>query len=647
MNISTLALNNIKANLNRYIMYFFAMVFSVFTIFTFLSLAENPSVVEKVFSDVRYARTITGFTIVILVFVFFYLISSNNSFIRARKKEISIYSLLGMENSKIAKLLFLETLFFGGAAIVVGILLGIFFSKLVALLLLKMIMSTYSGNVGFSLGANPILLTTIIFLITFCIMGLSTLRIVSRFKLIDLFKANRVAEKRPRGSILMLISSFVFIFGGYFLSLNAKNTNEVVFLMLPVTLIVIIGTFLFFFGGLKKILNRIKKHKAIYYKGDNLVATSMLTHRSNSLAGTMATIAILVAVSVTMVSFGYLLFITVEKQTDEMLGFDLYYYTDNQEVRKNIDEVFERYPNEIKGEYSFNRYNSYPQGENLGFYQGYLDSGNSYLRTYSESQYNKMTNLSRNTAQLIAVPQGEAVIMTGYNRDYSNFTNSRLKYDNLQLEASILVGEPYSYGSVISVILNDDDFNHLLENGEIETISPLTAINYTNAKKSDKLAQELASVLSGNVGSYRLFFYTYNQLLGNFGVLCFTGFFMCAMMILMSASILYFKQITLATEEKYQYNMIEKMGIEEEIKRKIIAKRIKPVFFVPLVIGIIHSVFAMYAADTGIFKMILPMGNTYSVVLKTSLVIYGLYSLVYLGFYFITNNGYAKVIDLE
>lgn len=81
----------------------------------------NESVLEAIVYDARYESLLGFFRIIILVFVMFFLISSNKSFIRARKKEISTYALFGMSNWKIGTLLFLETMLVGLVALLVGL----------------------------------------------------------------------------------------------------------------------------------------------------------------------------------------------------------------------------------------------------------------------------------------------------------------------------------------------------------------------------------------------------------------------------------------------------------------------------------------------------------------------------------------------
>jgi putative ABC transport system permease protein len=119
---------------------------------------------------------------------------------------------------------------------------------------------------------------------------------------------------------------------------------------------------------------------------------------------------------------------------------------------------------------------------------------------------------------------------------------------------------------------------------------------------------------------------------------------MSVVFILMTASLLYFKQIMAAEEERHQYEMLRKIGMDSQVERRVITKRLLPVFFIPLVIGILHSIFAMKTADTIVFSNMIAAENSYLVVLAFSGIMYGIYAIVYGVFYFITKRQYTRIV---
>lgn len=112
-----------------------------------------------------------------------------------------------MTNRKIGLLLFIETMIIGSAALVAGLGLGMFTSKLTAMVLLNLTLAHFVGDVKFVIAPEAIYLTIIPFLLVFGVMGLSGRRVIGKFELIDLFKAHKTLETRSTGSIILLLLS--------------------------------------------------------------------------------------------------------------------------------------------------------------------------------------------------------------------------------------------------------------------------------------------------------------------------------------------------------------------------------------------------------------------------------------------------------
>lgn len=71
MKLITLAIRNIKRSFSKYAMYFFALSFSVFTVYSFLALMYNDQVMAKFTYSDRYRAMLISFGVVIFVFVAF------------------------------------------------------------------------------------------------------------------------------------------------------------------------------------------------------------------------------------------------------------------------------------------------------------------------------------------------------------------------------------------------------------------------------------------------------------------------------------------------------------------------------------------------------------------------------------------------
>lgn len=654
MRLSTLALNNIKRNFKKYVMYFFSLGFSVFTAYTFIALMENETISSAYGASANYQSMLHSFGVIIMIFVLFFLVSSNKSFIKARKKELSTYALFGMSNNRIGRLLFIETMMVGITALVIGIGAGVFFSKLVSMILLNTVVISLTTDIVFTVSFVAIYKTAIIFISIFIIMGCSGFRIISKFELVDLFKAQKVSEGKVKGSNIALVVSIVLIGFGYYLAL-IRETQTIVLVALPVIVLVISGTYLFFWGGFIKINNLIKRRKASYYKASNLISIAAFSHRIKSIGSVMATIAVLSAIATTAIAVAYTLYSNVEESVYNTCGYDMYVYNVDYEVIKEIDSIFLKYGIDGVEQLSLERYLIRPTMEPLiiNDYEFFPGKHNAH-RVYSESTYNELVSRSKANHEQVKVKQGESVYIYRYmDEEMENgLKGAVLSFENKDIKiTSVLVVKGLSFGATDVLVVNDDDFNELIQDGDIittdengKTIGPVVVYNYKGALKQEEVAREFNRMLSDSSGRFTIAFIEYIGSMRIYGLLSFIGFFMSAVFILMTASLLYFKQIMAAEEEKEQYAILRKIGMDAALERKVIMKRLLPVFLIPLVVGIIHSIFAMRAADTLIFSTVIPVENSYEIVLKNSVVMYAVYSLVYGLFYFITKAQYSKIV---
>lgn len=652
MNLLTLAFRNIRLNRKKYVMYVFSMGFSVFTVYTFLALMQNEYVKLAFQSDQRYQSLLSSFGVIIMVFVLFFLISSNNSFIRARKKEISTYALFGMTNFRIGKLLFLETLMAGSATLSVGIGVGIFFSKLMAMFLIDICMANYVGDVSFTIDPSSIVITALLFLAIFCVMGLSALRVIYKFELVDLFKAERVSEGKYKGSVPVLILSLVLIAAGYIMA-SSGNVVVVVLGAIPILILVISGTYLFFWGGMPKVLGIIRRNKSVYYRGVNLISTSSVSHRMKSIASVMATIAVLSAVAATAIATGFTLYSNAERNTYSNTGTDLVYYGGDEALKDEINRVFAENHVKLERVDTIMLYEAAPKSDSIVIgSREHLSDGDPF-RIYSETGYNKLLEVSKTNLDQVSIETGEA--------DYiSPITQEGLEKAMLGLnlgfgDKGIRIGRVSTANfpgmdMFHTLILDDGDYESLAKSGLIYSSAEsgragtATMLAYQGALSNSRLNTALMTVLTGLAENYMIAYNLYNESMQIFGLICFIGFFMSGVFILMTASLLYFKQVTAAEEESHQYKMLRRIGMDEKTERQVIRKRLAPVFFVPLAIGIVHSVFAMKTADTVIFSNMIPVENSYLSVLGFSAVMYGAYALVYGAFYLITKSQYGRIV---
>ena len=155
MTFRDLVFKNFRMNIKKYGMYLFSIIFSVFTIYTFLSLANSTDILNQYGENAYFLSVFNSFAYILLFFLFFYLKYINGQFLKQRKKEIATYSLFGMSNFKNGMMLFIENLIIGMIGLLIGIGVGILFYRLITLVFLNVAGASMSrAVVGFEVSYN-------------------------------------------------------------------------------------------------------------------------------------------------------------------------------------------------------------------------------------------------------------------------------------------------------------------------------------------------------------------------------------------------------------------------------------------------------------------------------------------------------------
>ena len=140
---------------------------------------------------------------------------------QAQEKEFGLYNILGLEKRHIAKVMLWETLYTALAGIGLGLVFGILFSKLMILLLYRIL--HFDIAYGFSISANGLAVTAVFFLVLFLLILLNSLRQVHTASPIELLHGTEVGEKEPRTKWLLAVIGVLCLGGGYYIAIATEN----------------------------------------------------------------------------------------------------------------------------------------------------------------------------------------------------------------------------------------------------------------------------------------------------------------------------------------------------------------------------------------------------------------------------------------
>ena len=633
-----LAKKNVIGNFKSYLLYFISMVFSVVIYYTFVSLQYSPEVQMAIESENSLLNIFIAGSVVLILFVAIFILYSNSFFTKKRKREVGLYSLLGLRKKTIGKMLFYENIIMGGIAIIIGVILGTILSKLFTMIVLRLLDTPV--EVSFEVSIEAILNTIIVFMIISLFTSFNAYRLIYRFKLIELFRAEKEGEHAPRTSFIAAITSIILIGFSYWIGFQSPTSDVQLLVNLGLYLIsIVVGTYLLFRFLTIYILRQLQKKKTIYYNGTNLVGISQLLYRINGNARTLTIIALLSAVTISAISVGYSFYYTNEKQAEKEAPFSYMHISTSNSVDKHIEKIIQS-----DTEHSINGQIDIPVISVNGkvsnpILQDYLEDGP--IKIVSEKKYNEALKiLDRGSNIQLTGNQtiGFQPLLTEYTSiDYEEHTVTlQLPNKELDLAFSSMVEDriiPWSYPD-FTIVVSDQLFS------EIATqVTPVTIKTYEVAdeKTTKDTTVQLQKLVSEDM-QLTTFYNIYRKGLESGGLNLFILGFLGLVFLAATGSIIYFKQLTEAHEDRNRYEILRKIGVSKKEVNATIRKQIIFVFGLPLTIGIIHGIVILQIASN-IFSVLIGMSLTIPIVITILA-----YFIIYLGYYFLT---LTSVINTE
>jgi putative ABC transport system permease protein len=561
-------------------------------------------------------------TISVAVFSAIFMGYSNSFFTRKRKKEIGLYSLLGLQKRQIARMLFYENLLMGVAALGIGIIVGSLFSKLFVMLFFRLM--GHFALVHFSISPQAILNTVVVFLIIFIVLSLYAYSLIYRFKLVDLFRAEQSGETEPKASLVLALVSIALIAVGYSLAFHLLENFP---LYAPTVLaLVIIGSYGLFHSFMVFVIRLSKKNTSQYYRGMNLISISNLLYRIKSNATLLATIAILSATTVTAMGMSYGIYHDINNAVNHHNPFS-YVYWCNADRDQKVNQALVQYPQ-----------NQLLHSVEIRFIpaRGILPGLDTHFALISESNYNELARI-KGWDKVNMSKQEEAVIVHSDYDFRGDFVDKKvlLELDEKSKQEFYIVGRrPYKLtnnsNTWNSLVLKDETFKQL---SKAEKPNFLRALIVDNQKDSQTLTAELGRILPAY--SWNSYYSEYMLNMEQRGMLMFIGGFLGLVILLATGSIIYFRQLNEAQKEELNYQILRNIGVSRSEIHASIRKQLLYVFLFPLIVGIAHSWVALMA-----------LANLLVTNLVTSTIItIAVYTLIYLIYYHLTVNSYNRIVN--
>lgn len=655
MSLLDLSWRNIKRSFRLYSIYFISMLIGVIIQFTFSSLVFNDDILAAVANSDVYQLGLSIASVIVFLFIIFFILYSNSFFMKQRKKEFGMYLLYGMSERQIALMVFLETLFLSTISIVSGILIGGFLSQYSGTLLMSLM--RYDEVISFSFPIEAVGLTILLFVLLIAIISVQCYLNVRRVQLVELFHAKEKNEKPLKSSTLLALLSILLIGIAYFLIRQEGSsvfwTDYMTASMIAVAIGIIGGTYLFFrqfFGWALEKVSRGKK----YHEGNKVLWISSLRSSVRGNTMNLTFISLFSAVIIFLVAFVGINYAVQIEDAGRELPNHIAFSSLDEETQNQIEEIIEE-EHPIVFHESIERLTAEAVTErNVAF--GREESASNFteeILLFSESQYNNIVSLRGDDEQLVDLQGQEAVALSRGLSETIKFTESEQpeftvslteettfnlveRKDYVLLSASTdPIGETGKIPSVL--IISDEAFTELEQE---EALASFEIYEIENATDSLALSQKVHAIVSQTPEAYYAAFVDmYIVDMEGSSLLLFSIAFLAVIAVFALGSIIYFKQLREATEEQKQYSILRKIGVDDSEMKWIIRKQLLLVFLPPLLLGMLHCWFFISPVmeDVNNFPQITSI--VWGVVL--------VYCVIYFLFYVSSTFVYYKIVNKE
>ena len=662
-----MAVSNIKKNSKLYIPYIITAVLTVMMFFMNIVLVTNKNVAAmKGGSDVVVLLQVA--LVVSFIFSGVFLFYTNSFLMKRRKKEIGLYNILGMEKKHISYIMFYENLYIAFIALSAGIITGIVFGKLMFLVLMKLIKADNIPK--FLISGNAVTVTIVFFTCIFIATFVYNFTKVQMAKPIELLHSDEIGEKEPKTKLIMTILGIACLGGGYYFALTVENVIKAASFFFIAAFFVVIGTYLLFTAGSIAFLKLLKKNKKFYYKTGHFTGISGMLYRMKQNAVGLANICVLSTVVLVAVATTVSLYAGMKDSLDAA-----YPYEQNivvkavqedsfDRVRGKIQEYVDGYGADIKKslEYKDMAIIGRLDEQNTFVTEGtgtYLsgDEDASMCMVVEVSDFNNMTGEeysidSSDSAILVTKEEidGDKGFTINKNEEYLNYNVSEVIKDS-----RYLLGEIVSIVKSYILVVKDMNEVNKIRNTIYGDSKVRSGIDYNiffdtdlSVEDSKKLSHDIEymAVSENDEDCYIICNNRYDiseELTQMYGGLLFLGCYVGALFIIATVLIIYYKQISEGYEDRRRFEIMMKVGMSHEEVRKTIKSQILMVFFIPIVVAVIHVAVAFRIIKK--LLLILSLGSSTSLFIWCTILTVLMFCIVYALVFAITARSYYNIVN--
>ncbi|MGG3610759.1 ABC transporter permease [Priestia megaterium] len=602
---------NITRNLSHYTVYILSSILSVAIFYMYAAFLLYPKVSGT-------EQLLIACEIIILLFSCFFIAYSHEHFLRERKKEMGIWKTFGASRKQLFNVLVLENAVVGTFSILVGILFGMLLSKIFFNFMSDILFSNQSFVYTFSPVA--VFVTVILFGIVFLLVSCRSYFKIKRIAVLELFQEEKKPKPSAQFSRVKFILSICFLLVSY-IFISYASLPMLLFAFLPLLALLLVGTYLFCSNGLVGVISYLNNKEKRQLNGIKMLTLISLRKRLYYNAKIIFIVSILL--SAIMISIGAIqLYIEKNSQRMQSTHPQGALFVASKGKENKIEDIIAELKRQGIKDLHMNKWKGLKISSESGKKQ--------FLVIQNDPSFIKDEDSLKNNNYIFN------------NKKTDDITNEILKLKSEKGERDLKVNNMNGkkvlnpidgIEGIISVPKNT--FSEIYKTTISEKRLSLYKLDFKEDAKIYNILKKLSDTTlfkSDNLHSIRLLDYENTVQLSS--ILRLTGLFICLVLFLALASLLWFKLYEDMNDDKKVFHSLRKVGLTaKEIKRTLYIQ-ISVIFFVPLSLGGLNLFIA-----TNALQNILEGITIYSII-----VIFLIFGVSQFIIYLISSYFYSKKV---
>ena len=620
-----LVFRNVKRNLKTYSVYFITLSLIYCMLYGFNGISGHPVMQNMSTYKEIMARIMQQYmgvlSFVVMIAVAFLVVYATNFVLHRRKKELGLYASLGMKNRDIARIIFMETLLVNFVSLLIGVILGMGFLRILARFAIVIYESQYQGSL-WHWDRKAFYFLVIVFVVSNLLICVLNIRNFAKKNIISfLNEENRsVSGYKKNNNVRYIFELFAgtIIFTGclkfiFDFMYNSGSLSELMDYGYVIAALILASIIMIYDGLGNGFCSIVTRCKGIYFRKLNSFAIRQIMGNLNQNSIAMSIIALSVALSFAIIFIGGSAYETIHRELQYASPYNvmIFHHLDNERnslgddisIIKLLKDDGLDITSYSADETEFYVYNSGLVYGALFGYTNYWQTDSSLaeseVQVISLSDYNKVMRIEGNKE--IELNDEQFAINCNYKgtlekvNDFAD-TNPQI---NIGRNQTLSFSQITSETIIMTSAGNNDRGTLIVPDCYVSTLRKYLRVfvgKYDNEDNATSITDFLGmwvekyTYTDDNGIQYEIEFQTKDRLstiyLGFMGTIIFIMGFIGVIFIIISLSILSIQMLATSMDMTKDYNVLRTLGIEQRRESRTLFSQIAWYFFMPFIVAI-------------------------------------------------------------